>query len=69
MEAAARTHALPHFRIRHCGDLTMASDSAPTVTPLYPDALVKAPPPVPGVSYVAMRDRVRFAVDIFLPMT
>jgi len=52
----------------------MASDGTPTVTPLYPEALVKAPPPVPGVRvienvYVAMRDGVRLAVDIFLPKT
>ena len=50
----------------------MASDSTPTVTRLYPDALVKAPPPVPGLRVienvsVAMRDGVLLAVDIYLP--
>jgi hypothetical protein len=50
----------------------MASDRAPTVTPLYPEALVKALPSVPGVRvienvYVAMRDGVLLAVDIYLP--
>ena len=50
----------------------MPPDSKPAVTPLYPDALVAAPPPLPGVRamenvYVTMRDGVRLAVDVFLP--
>jgi predicted acyl esterase len=50
----------------------MTNQRGPAVTPLYPEALVKAPPPVPGVRvienvYVGMRDGVRLAVDIYLP--
>ena len=50
----------------------MANEPAPSCTPLYPEALVKAPPPVPGVRAienvrVTMRDGIALAVDIFLP--
>jgi uncharacterized protein len=50
----------------------MAKDTRPAVTPLYPEALVRAPAPVSGVRvmenvYVTMRDGVRLAIDVFLP--
>lgn len=51
----------------------MGDDNKPAVTPIYPLALVKAPPvPVPGIKadvnvYVTMRDGVRLAVDVYRP--
>ncbi|MCC6474055.1 MAG: CocE/NonD family hydrolase [Burkholderiales bacterium] len=47
-------------------------DSRPRVVPNYPEELVQAPPPLPGVRaienlYVAMRDGVKLALDVFLP--
>jgi uncharacterized protein len=50
----------------------MTREPAPPAHPLYPEELVKAPPPLPGVRavenvYVTMRDGVRLAVDLFLP--
>ena len=50
----------------------MAESHRPRVTPLYPEALVKAPAPPPGVRVidnisVTMRDGVRLAVDVYAP--
>ena len=50
----------------------MPDESKPTVTPVYPPELVKAPAPAAGVRlienvYVRMRDGVRLAVDIYMP--
>ena len=49
----------------------MRDDTRPA-TSVYPEPLVKAPPPLPGVRtienvYVTMRDGTRLAVDIYLP--
>ena len=50
----------------------MAHPDKPAVAPLYPEALVEAPPALPGMRvienvYVSMRDGVRLAVDLYLP--
>ena len=50
----------------------MANDAKPAASPIYPKALVGSPEPPPGVRldetvYVAMRDGVRLAVDIYRP--
>jgi predicted acyl esterase len=50
----------------------MRDESRPAVSPVYPEHLVKAPPPLTGVRsienvYVTMRDATRLAVDIYLP--
>ena len=50
----------------------MQSDGKPAVTYTYPEALVRAPEPPAGAKldgnvYVAMRDGVRLAVDIYKP--
>ena len=47
-------------------------DDLPAVSLTYPQALVRSPQPPPGVAldenvYVAMRDGVRLAVDVYRP--
>ena len=50
----------------------MTNEQDPAVAPLYPEALVKAPSPIPGIRvveniYVTMRDGVRLAADVYMP--